>query len=206
LCYQLRPQMASTKIKTAFERWIPTTHLEAATDGVLAVNKYHDYDPKMVLEKSAIGHVFSVARELKLSTLCALLALDVAKVVAPPNLDPRVQAAIHAAELCLAAPTKKNRAAVSVAGCDADMAAFRGVSDEPAHAARSAAHAARSVWSVFVGWGATYAAEDAVDAARNAAERHPVLIHQLDAREARFRDDVHNSLVRHLRKSLHYPK
>jgi len=198
--------MASTKIKTAFERWIPTTHLEAATDGVLAVNKYHDYDPKMVLEKSAIEHVFSVVRELKLSTFCAILALDVAKVVARLNLDPRVRAAIHAAELCLAAPTKKNRAAVGDALCDADMAASHGQSDEAYFAARSAAHAACSVWDVFIASDATYAAEDAVDAARNAAERHPVLIHQLDAREARFRDDVHNSLVKHLRKSLHYPK
>jgi len=148
------------------------------------------FDHKTIAAECPIDKTFNRAGQLKLSTVCKQLALDVAKVVAHLNPDPRVQAAIEATEKCLADPTAENRDAALAAWSPAASAAGRGYDMDVYHTGFTAAWAVKA--AVVVGW-AVMAAEAACETARNAAENHPELIHILDAREARFRTDVHNA-------------
>ena len=107
-----------------------------------------------------VADVLWVAGRLGLAQDCARVALFAAKQVAHFNPDPRVAAALEAAQRCICAPTPA--AADAAAHAAADVPAH---ADAAAHAAAHAAHAAARAAAT-----AARAAANAANAAANAAD------------------------------------
>jgi len=187
----------NTENKTALKRLMGWLFAPDAPTMVLAATL--DFDSEKLLAQCDMWDVFRLAYGLKLSTECAQLALDVAKVVAHLDPDPRVQACIEAAERCLNGRTDKNQDAANEAIRPADdaMRAMCAYDEDTRHvhyAARAATIAAKTVLAVMMPH-VTHEAEKTCVAAREAAQDHPELIHSIDTIEARLRTAVYNALM-----------